>query len=63
MKVTIELTEDEDIKIYMQAVRMYCALGDFSNYLRSQDKYSDNDVSEVRAKFHEILNDNEVSLG
>lgn len=63
MKVIIELTEDSDIKIYMQAVKMYLAIEEFAGYLRNQDKYSDNDVTEVREKFHEILRENEVSLG
>lgn len=63
MKVTIELTDEEDIKVYTQAVKMYRAIDEFRAYLRNQDKYSDNDVTEVREKFHEILRENEVSLG
>lgn len=71
MKVILEFNrpeDNEDIEIHMNAVKYYCALTDFSNYLRSKLKYAELSeeeakiLEEVRTKFFEIQNDNEINI-
>ncbi len=67
-KVTVEYNlpeERDDYNIHMQSFKMYCALSDFSEYLRAKVKYSPEggDIFyEIRIKFYEILSECDVNL-
>ena len=68
-KLTFNLPEDQaDFDFAMQGSKMYSALWDISQELRTLWKYeelSDEEfkmVERIRDKFYEILNDSQISL-
>jgi hypothetical protein len=71
MKATLEfnLPEDQaDFDLAVQGGKLYCALWDISQELRTLYKYEELDekewamVERIRDKFYEILNDHQISL-
>jgi hypothetical protein len=68
MKAQFEFSLPEDqeaYEIHSQALAMHAALWDFQNWLRSICKYGDPksyDVEQVREKFFDILQENDVSI-
>ena len=71
MKATLEFNMPEDqveFDFAMQGSKMYSALWDISQELRTLWKYeelSDEEwkmVERIRNKFHEILNENQIKL-
>jgi hypothetical protein len=68
-KLTFNLPEDQaDFDFAIQGGKMYCALWDISQELRTLYKYEELDekelamVERIRNKFYDILNDHQINL-
>lgn len=71
MKVTYEFDTDkedqlEDLKIFQQAIGMSQVLWDFSQYLRQQDRYIENNkqdsIEDIRETLYEMLSEYNVII-
>lgn len=68
MKITLEFEDLEDAQIYLDSHKYYLTIYNFKEYLRNKLKHEDlteieyeitENISDV---FHELLNDNNVSI-
>lgn len=68
MKITLEFEDLEDAQIYLDAHKYYLTIYNFKQHLRNKLKHEDlteieyeitENISDV---FHELLNDNNVSI-
>jgi len=65
MKAILEfqLPEDnQEFELYTKALKMYSTLWDFDIWLRSEIKYKDKELDEVRDKLRELMNDNRIDF-
>jgi FKBP-type peptidyl-prolyl cis-trans isomerase 2 len=62
VKFTIETDDKEEMLLMLKAHDLRACLADFNDYLRGQDKHTENDVREVREQFIERLKGYEIDL-
>ena len=55
MEMIFKTEDEEEARRILKSLDLALALHDIDNYLRSQIKYEDKDLHEVRDKFHEFL--------
>jgi hypothetical protein len=65
MKAILEFSLPEDnqeFELHTKASKMYCTLWEFDQWLRSEIKYKDKELDEVRDKLREFMNDNRIDF-
>ncbi len=65
MKAILEFNLPEDnqeFELATKALKMYSTLWDFDLWLRSEIKYKDKELDEVRDKLRELMNDNRIDF-
>ena len=65
MKAILEFSLPEDnqeFELHTKASKMYCTLWEFDQWLRSEIKYKDQELDEVRDKLREFMNDNRIDF-
>ena len=65
MKAILEFNLPEDnqeFELTSKALKMYSTLWDFDVWLRTEIKYKDKELDEVREKLRELMNDNRIDF-
>ena len=65
MKATLEFNLPEDnqeFELTSKALKMYSTLWDLDVWLRSEIKYKDKELDEVRDKLRELMADNRIDF-
>ena len=65
MKAILEFSLPEDnqeFELHTKATKMYCTLWELDQWLRSEIKYKDKELDEVRDKLREFMNDNRIDF-
>ena len=65
MKAILEFNLPEDnqeFELHTKASKMYCTLWELDQWLRSEIKYKDKELDEVRDKLRELMNDNRIDF-
>ena len=65
MKAILEFNLPEDnqeFELHTKATKMYCTLWELDQWLRSEIKYKDKELDEVRDKLREFMNDNRIDF-
>ena len=65
MKATLEFNLPEDnqeFELATKALKMYSTLWDLDLWLRTEIKYKDKELDEVRDKLRELMSDNRIDF-
>ena len=65
MKAILEFNLPEDnqeFELHTKALKMYSTLWDLDVWLRSEIKYKDKELDEVRDKLRELMSDNRIDF-
>lgn len=65
MKAIIEFNlpeENQEFELTSKALKMYSTLWDLDLWLRSEIKYKDKELDEVRDKLRELMNENRIDF-